>query len=221
MHPTRRGQSLRPIAAVALLFVGIAAFGLWRVLGSTEELPYRTDAEIAPSSAVTLDAQYSLAVPGGVQAMLDHGVPIAGGDAGVETINLQCTYTAGGEANQTLAVSAASIDTKATNTVGTFVSPISGRISVQCSGWGSMFIPDADDAPADNAGTALLVGTIAITIGLCLGLSVLYSGWSRRAASAAAGRSGDDDEVEALVDVARPVPYQREIVDTYPRDVGE
>ena len=179
MQPTRRGQALRPIVAVVLLLVGVACFGLWRVLAGSEQLPYRSDAGPQSGVRVTRDATYTLAVPGGVQAMLARGVPTAGTQDN-PTISLQCTFTSGGQVNQSLATSAESTATKATNTIGSFVAPTSGTIVVACQGWGAVFVTDSDDRAFDGSGLALLIGSIAFAVGACLAVGVGYSVWAAR-----------------------------------------
>lgn len=218
MEPTRRGQAIKPIAAIALLLVAVACFGLWRVLAGSTNLPYRTDATPPATAHVTQDHTYSLAVPGGVQAMLHRGVPPAGTSDG-QTIGLQCTYTANGVPNQTLAVSAESTTTKATNTVGEFTAPVTGDIAVTCAGWGAMFVPDSDDRPYDSSGLALWLGTIALTVGVGLGLGAWYSSWQQRRAMS--DRDSDHDQVEALVDVPRGAVDDGEVLDHHTRDVVE
>ena len=124
---------------------------------------------------MTKDVTYSLAVPGGVHAMLAQGVP-SRLTTGQEVLALQCTWSstgADGTSGLALDVTAESTTTKAEDTVGQFVAPISGRIHVDCAGWGAMFVPDSKDRPYDWAGLALLVAVIALTVGAALGLSEL------------------------------------------------
>jgi hypothetical protein len=171
MEPARRGGAGRATTAALLLLVGLAALGLWRVLSGSEALPY-SDGSAPPASVqVTQDNTYSLAVPGGVRAMLAHGVPTAASQSGSRLISLQCTLTGAGTGTQSLTVSAESTSTKAENTVGHFVAPVTGRVHVDCAGWGAMFVPDSDNRPTDWSGWALLVAVIALTIGGWLALS--------------------------------------------------
>lgn len=193
-----------PIAAF-LVLVGLASFGLWRVLSDSTDLPYTSSASPPASARVTRDHTYSLAVPGGVRAMLARGVPTAG--SSTQLIGLQCTWTSGATsgatsgltANEALSVSAEDTSTKAENTVGHFVAPVGGRIHVECAGWGAMFIPDSDDRPADASGWALLVATIALTAGAALALSAIRMALERNRRSRP---SDEDDEVEGFVDIA-------------------
>jgi hypothetical protein len=218
MEPARRGGAARPVIAAALLLVALASLGLWRVLDGSEDLPFADSATPPNSVQVTLDHTYSLAVPGGVRAMLAHGVPAASSSAG-QLISLQCTWTSPGRAGggQALAVSAENVGTKAENTVGQFVAPIGGAIHVDCDGWGAMFIPDSDDRPLDLAGWALLVAVLSLSVGAALGLSELRRAWQRSHESRPAG---DDDEVERFVDITPFVGGDREILGGDRGDVG-
>jgi hypothetical protein len=200
MESVRRGGATRVAIATVLILVGLATFGLWRVLSGSEDLPFAQGAAPPASAHVTRDKSYSLAVPGGVKAMLAHGVP-AGTVNGGQSISLQCTWSMGTSTDdQALTVSPESTSTKAENTVGHFDAPVTGRIHVNCDGWGAMFIPDADDRPADASGWALLVAMITLTIGAGLGLSELRMTWQRAQVSRA---SRDEDQVERFVDVTR------------------
>jgi hypothetical protein len=174
--------------------IGLAALGLWRVTSGSQNLPF-DDGAVPPSSVqVTKNVTYSLAVPGGVQAMMAHGVP-ARSTAGQQVLALQCTWSstdANGTSGLTLDVTAESTSTKAENTVGHFVAPITGRIHVDCAGWGAVFVPDSDDRPYDWSGLALLVAVVALTVGAALGLSEL-----RLAMGQVRHRRGEDYDYDA------------------------
>jgi hypothetical protein len=199
MESVRRGGATRVAVAAALVLIGLASFGAWRVLSGSEDLPFADGATPPSSALVTKDKTYSLAVPGGVRAMLAGGVPVAAAN-GNQTISLQCTWATGDTTDaQTLTVAAESTSTKAENTVGHFDAPITGRIHVNCDGWGAMFIPDSEDRSADWSGWALLIAIITLTVGGALALSELRLVWERAHASRT---DRDDDEVEGFVDVA-------------------
>ena len=198
MQHARRAGAIRTTIAVILLLLGLAAIGLWRVLSGTGGLPYAAGASPPRSAHVSAGRSYTLAVPGGVRAMLAHGVPVAGSSS-AHLISLQCTWTSqttsqttsqptsralGGQA---LTVSAESTSTKAENTVGHFVSPTTGKIGVDCAGWGSMFIPDSDDRSADLAGWALLSALVALSVGAPLAVSQLRQAWAHSRVAAATG----------------------------------
>jgi hypothetical protein len=189
MQPARRGGPIRVVVAVAGLLIGLAALGLWRVASGSQNLPFDDGAAPPPSVQVTKNVTYSLAVPGGVPAMTAHGVP-ARSTAGQQVLALQCTWSstdANGTSGLPLDVTAESTSTKAENTVGHFVAPITGRIHVDCAGWGAMFVPDSADRAFDWSGLALVVAVVALTVGAALGLSEL-----RLATVRARDRRADD-----------------------------
>jgi hypothetical protein len=181
MEPARRG-SLRAIIAVVLLLLGLASLGVWKIASGNENLPY--DAGATPPAAVhvTKDQQYSLAVPGGVRAMLARGVPTKS-ESGQTDISLECTWSdtsATGTSGAALTVSSESTSTKAENTVGHFTAPVTGDIQVACAGWGAMFVPDSDNRPTDWAGVAVLIAIVTLTVGAALGLTELRLATRRR-----------------------------------------
>lgn len=200
--------------AAALLLVGLAGFSLWRLVSGSEDLPF-ADGASPPSALVTNDHSYSLAVRGGVRAMLAHGVPTAGGSSD-RLISLQCTWRSQNTENQALSVSAERISTKAENTVGHFVAPIGGRIHVDCDGWGTMFIPDSDDRAVDIAGWALLVAVLTLTAGGAVALSLLRTTWEH---SRRLPKADEDDEIEGFVDATPVVGDDREVGGHYRGDV--
>lgn len=193
MQHDRRGGAAGAVIAAVLLLVGCAAMGLWRVLSGTEAQPFAQGATPPSSAQVTIARTYSLAVPGGVRAMLARGVPRTGGSS-AQLISLQCSWSSPGARGQTLSVSAESITTKAENTVGHFVAPLSGRIHVDCDGWGAMFIPDSDDAPADASGWALWIAIVTLTAGGAVALSV-----ARTARGSSRGAHAVDRSAEGSV----------------------
>ena len=123
--------------------------------------------------------------------MLAHGVPTRVVD-GQDVVNLQCTWAQPSSVSgaQPLQVSAEATGTKAENTVGHFVAPVTGRIHVDCAGWGAMFVPDSTDRAFDWAGLALLVAVVALTVGGALGLGELRLATERRQTRTA------EDEIE-------------------------
>jgi hypothetical protein len=195
MQPARRGRPIRVVVAVVGLLVGFAALGVWRVASGSQDLPFDNGAAPPASVQVTKSVTYSLAVPGGAQAMLAHGVP-GRSTAGQQVLALQCTWSsagANGTSGLALDVTAESTSTKAENTVGHFVAPVTGRIHVDCSGWGAMFVPDSDDRPYDWSGLALVVAVVALTVGAALGLSEL-----RLAMLRGRERRADDELIDQL-----------------------
>lgn len=199
MQPQRRRRSRRTVVAVVALLAGVAAMLVWRVTSAGEHLPYRGGAAAPSTVRVTQGLTYSLAVPGGVPAMLRAGVSIRS-DNGADVLALQCWYAGGDGAQRPLDVTAESTATKAENTVARFVAPVSGTIRVGCSHWGPMFVPDSDDRPFDWAGLMVLLATVLLTVGAALGLSELRRAAERPRTAARAlesvGAAGEQDEVE-------------------------
>ncbi len=176
------------------LLVGLALLGAWRVIGGSQNLPFDNGATPPSSVAVTAGKTYSLAVPGGVPAMLARGVPTRVLDEQT-VINLQCTWSNAADGSgpagiddQPLSVSPEAVGTKAETTVAHFVAPRTGQLRVYCSGWGAMFVPDSNDRAHDWAGLALLLATILLTIGAALALAELRAVLTR-------ARTWSDDPV--------------------------
>jgi hypothetical protein len=196
MQPARRGGPTRAVAAVVLLLLGLAAFGGWRIASGAQELPFDKSAAPPSSVQVTKGNTYSLAVPGGVRAMIAHHVPVRYTN-GQNVIVLQCTSSstsANGTSGLPLTVTPESSTTKAENTVGHFVAPDTGRIHVDCAGWGAMFVPDSNDRAYDWAGLALLIAVITLTIGAALALTEVRLAWERRPSAA----DLEDDDADAV-----------------------
>ncbi|WAX57920.1 hypothetical protein M6B22_03930 [Jatrophihabitans cynanchi] len=186
--PASRQQGRMATAAVLLLFAALILAGLCRIVGGTQRHSYSPGAAPPAYARVIENKTYQLAVPGGVHALQGRGVDVA---------QLQCQWSAADSGEQLLDVSSAGANSKATNTIGTFVSPYTGAISVDCSGWGAVFIDDAEGAAPDLSGLFLVLCILALTAGAALALAALraYAGASRRP-----GRpSREDEEVERFV----------------------
>ena len=186
--PASRQQSRTATAAVVLLFAGLVFAGLCRIVGGTQRHSYSPGAVPPAHAQVIENKTYQLAVPGGVHTLQDRGVDVS---------QLQCQWSAADSGDQLLDVSAAGADSKATNTIGTFVSPYTGAIAVDCSGWGAVFIDDAEGAAPDVAGLFLVLCVLALTAGAGFALAALrgYAASSRRPRRA----TGEDEEVERFV----------------------
>jgi hypothetical protein len=220
MQSARRGRVSRAAIAGFLLLVGLVSWGLWRVLSGSEDLPFAKGVSPPSAAHVTRDKTYSLAVPGGVRAMEARGVPLQNANNG-QVISLQCTWVPGPGETRSLSVQAESSQTKAENTVAHFQAPITGNLRVDCAGWGAMFIPDADNRPADTSGWALVVAVIALTIGAGLGMSALRTTWERAKQPRSDSWSGEEDEIESFVDLAPGSGHNRKVRSGDPSDVGE
>ncbi|HEU5006761.1 MAG TPA: hypothetical protein VFT67_07300 [Jatrophihabitantaceae bacterium] len=187
--PSRRAQ--HGAVAVVLLVMGILLGGLYRVTSGTERHSYASDAVPPANVHVTAGHSYMISVPGGVSALQDRDLSPSG---------LRCEWSTGGSAAQPLSVQLYGPDSKATDAVGTFTAPITGDVHIDCTGWGAVFVDDADDAGGDLAGLFLVLCVIALTLGAALGLSALrlrHEGSSRDSARTAS----EDDEIERLVHI--------------------
>ena len=194
--PSARRIATSAALGVGLLLAGVLSLGLWRVLSGGENLPFADGAAHPPAAHVTEGDTYSLAAPGGVRALIAHGV--YGEPQG--TLNLECQWSLGRAPSQALNVSAELTDTKAETTVARFVAPVTGSIRVTCANWGAMFIPDADNAPADTAGWLLVASTVLLAAGAAFALSAARLSSLVRA-DRPSDRYGEDDEIEGHVDV--------------------
>jgi hypothetical protein len=202
-----------------LLLIGLASWGAWRVLSGSENLPFAKGVSPPSAAQVTRNKTYSLAVPGGVRAMVARGVPLQNSSNG-QAISLQCSWSPGPGETRALSVQPESSDTKAENTVAHFQSPITGNLRVDCAGWGAMFIPDADNRPSDTSGWALVIAVITLTVGAGLGLSALRTTWERARQRALLAGTGEEDEVQGFVDVALRGNQHREVGGDDAGDVG-
>ncbi|MCU1656304.1 MAG: hypothetical protein JWO57_960 [Pseudonocardiales bacterium] len=197
--PMPRTRSLRAVVATVLVVVGLILGALFRIVSGSEHHAYSVGAVPPAGAHVTVGNTYQLSVPGGTKALAKRGVRL---DA------LQCEWSVDGSASQAL-TTATNASSKATNVVATFASPYTGNIRVDCTGWGAMYIDDADGAPGDPAGWFLVAAIIALTIGIGLGLAALRS-------AADSGRysdesAGDDDEIERLVRAVHVRSQDREV----------
>lgn len=193
---------VRAIVAAIALAVGVIALLGSLVSARHENLPYSAAAAAPRPAHVTSGRTYSLALPGGVTALTEHGVQTQSNGTQVA---LECTWTADGSAPQPLTLTAEAVDTKATNTVAHFSAPITGVIQASCAGWGAVYVPDADDRPTDVSGFMVVIACVALTLGLALALSASYDARGRRyldeAVSTAGLRrsAGQRDAVEGTV----------------------
>lgn len=178
------------VPATLLVLLGVLLLGLYRVSSVTEKHSYASGATAPASVHVTAGKSYALSVHGGINGLQHRGVSI---------VSPNCTWSLAGSAAAALPVAMEKADTKATNQVGTFVAPATGDVHVECAGWGVVFVDDADNASGDLAGVFLLGGVVALTLGVILALAA-----ARQAVALSSARrsAGEQDEVEARVDVA-------------------
>lgn len=183
------GRTRAAVAAV-LLLVGIVTLAGGDLLRSQQSLPYAPDAAPPQPAQVTRGQTYSLAVPGGVNALIARGAATRSSDSQVA---VECTWTRGSSTPQPLTLTAENADTKATNTIAHFVAPVTGAIRVACSGWGPVYIPDSDNRATDWSGVLILLSCVILTLGVALGLSAAYVASRLRASVAAEDGRGDDE----------------------------
>lgn len=185
MASARSSVTRRGTAGVVLLVVGAGLWLAFKLLAGTEPHSY---AQGQPPEAVQLvdGHTYSLAIRGGVPAEQQLRIPPTA---------LRCAVSNARIGVRPLTLQPEATDTKAINQVATFVAPVSGRVHLSCAGLTAVFVDDAANAPADHAGLALLLATIALTLGVPLTLSALRSVQRSRRSSAT-----DDDQVEGGVD---------------------
>jgi hypothetical protein len=172
----------RGTAGVVLLVLGAGLWLVYRLLAGTEPHSY-ADGVPPADVAVIAGHSYALAIRGGVTAEQQLGVSPA---------NLRCTASAPRIGVRPLTVQPEASDTKAINQIASFVAPVSGHVHISCGGLPAVFVDDATDASGDHAGLALLLATIALTLGVPLALSALRSSLP--------ARTRQHDQVERGVD---------------------
>ncbi|MBO0841429.1 MAG: hypothetical protein J2O49_11485, partial [Sciscionella sp.] len=150
---------------VALVVLGAGLWLVSRLVAGTE--PHVYAAGPPPESVQLVHGHtYTLAIRGGV---------LAAQNLGVAPSTLRCSVSSPQIGVRPLTVRPEASDTKAVNQIATFTAPVSGRVHVSCAGLTDVFVDDAADAPADHAGLALVLATIALTVGTPLALSGLRS----------------------------------------------
>jgi hypothetical protein len=154
----------RAVAATALTITAVVLFGLYRIGNGSEHHAYSSGTLPAATARLNAGTTYHLAVRGGVDEIARRGGSLAAPP---------CVWSVADGASQGLTVSVENAQTKAVNTVASFVAPASGDIRIECPGWGAVFVDDAEDSASDAAGWFLALGTLALAIGVPLGLSAL------------------------------------------------
>jgi hypothetical protein len=185
-----RTNTAKAVAALLLILLGLVCAGLYRVVSGTENEVYAPGAVPPNKVHVTVNNTYDLSVPGGVPALLAHGISQLAKSDGTIVPGLQCEWSKGGAEPQTLTVDAEAIGTKAVNTVGHFTAPVTGNLHIDCTRWGTMFVSDADHHAGDRAGGFLVLCVITLTVGGALGLSALRVAMARRTST----REAFDDD---------------------------
>ena len=164
-EPSRRAAS-----AIVLLALGVVFAVLYRISDGSESHSYNRGALAPRSVHVTAGKLYEVSTPGGVAGLQRRGLSVQ-----LKT----CTYQGAGAG--ALSLTPLGADTRTVHAVATFVSPVTGQLSIDCPGLPQgTFVDDADDAGADPAGLFLLLATVGFTVGSALGLSALYNASARR-----------------------------------------
>lgn len=188
--PTSDRRRRAVVVGVAVMFASILLFGISGVLAGTERHAYLGGALAPNEVTVKQGGTYQISVHGGVGALVKRNITPS---------KLQCEWSSQGSGRQLLDLTAENRDSKATNTIATFVSPISGPIHVDCIGWGTVFVDDAQDASTDFGGLFLLLGMIAFGAGLLILAYPKLTFAARRDRSE--WSTSEDEEIERLVHV--------------------
>ena len=172
----------RGFFAVVLVVAAALFAGLYRVADGAEKHSYNSGAVPPTTVRLTQGHSYEISVPGGRDALANRGIA---------TAQAQCSWSQEGRPDEVLNVTAISAGVRPTHAIATFVAPVSGQVHINCPEWGAVYVDDSDDSGWDYAGLFLVLTAICLTLGVALLLSALYA--------RSAGRSRDDDEVEAGV----------------------
>lgn len=181
----------RPLIVGPLLAIaGLVCWALYVRATNTEHHSYAHGGNPPTYVKVEAGTTYGIAIHGGVRRETK---------LGLEPGTLQCTAARHGEAPSPLELTAESVDTKATDRIGSFVSNVNGEITVQCSGIGPVFIDNSSDASYDWSGVWLVFASVLLAIGLPLTLSGLRRA-GRRVDPASAGglEFGGDRETHVV-----------------------
>lgn len=174
------------IVGALLIVFGLASWSLYVKQSGDEPHAYARAGD--PPTYVQLAAgdQYFLSIRGGVNSELR---------LGIDPTALQCTAARPGQGRGALRLLAEQSGTKAMDAIASFVSAISGRVHIECTGIDAVFVDDAADSPFDSSGLWLVLASAALAAGLPLTLSGL-----RRAGAATAARQSRADSAVECVD---------------------
>ncbi|MGN6610038.1 MAG: hypothetical protein ACTHMS_23890 [Jatrophihabitans sp.] len=144
------------VLGVALVLVGLLAWGVARVFAGMQPVAYAPNAVAPDTVHLTAGHTYELSWPGGVRALAAAGMPPS---------QLDCEWQSPGRTPQELSVQTVPSDTTLTDRVASFVAPRGGDLVVTCSGLGPVFVDDADDTVPDAADAFLVVASAALAVG--------------------------------------------------------
>jgi hypothetical protein len=172
--PRRRALG-RLGGGAGLLLAAVVVFAASRVLADLGEHAY--DPGASPPATVTLLAghTYHLSSPGSVAALQGGGV----------LSTLSCTWTAPGQPDFPLPLTAVLGDERTLHVFAAFTAPASGALRIGCTDVGRVFVDDAPSSPADRAALLVLVTVLLALAGGVLAVSGCYGlcclppgGWS-------------------------------------------
>jgi hypothetical protein len=185
------------IAGTLLVLAGLAFWALFvKQSGGVEQHAYNRAGHPPSYAGVVTGKTYNIAIHGGV----DREVAL-----GLDPAQLTCTAARPGQVPGALNLVAENKDSKATNQIASFVSAITGQVHVECKGIGTVYLENAVGASFDWSGVWLVLASLALAVGLPLGLSAL-----RSPAGSSAGASSADDSGSA--DVGRVDPAAEEVL---------
>jgi hypothetical protein len=186
----RRTRLGAVVAGSVLVLGGLASWALY--VQRSDDAPHAFARGGTPPGYVQVEAgrTYRIAVRGGVATEAQ---------AGIDPQSLNCTAARPGEAPGALNLSAENADTKAIDDIASFTSAVTGRLHVECTGLGAVFVANADDAAFDWSGLWLVLASLALVAGTPLVLSLLRD---------ADGRASDG----SLADVERIDPAAEEFL---------
>lgn len=171
----------RAAFGAAALLLGLLLWGAAVVLHGSQKQSFARGAVPPDFSSVTEGVEYLVSVPGGVRTL---------SGMGLDPASLSCEYVTPSGQRAGVALTPEASDTKAVNTIGSIVAPVGGRIGVDCTGYGRVFLDGADDASTDWSGVALVAAMALLTVGAGLVLSVVRDPGSGRGVSHAMLQGG-------------------------------
>ena len=178
------------MAGSVLVLAGLASWALYVQTSRDEPLAYARGGKPPAYVQVAIGKTYRIAVRGGIATEAQ---------AGITPEALSCTAARPGESPGALDLTYENTDTKATDDIASFVAAFTGRLHVECTRLGAVFVDNADDAAFDWSGVWLVLASLALVIGTPIVLSLLRS---------AGGGSSDG----SLADVARIDPAAEEVL---------
>jgi hypothetical protein len=186
----RRTRLSAVVIGTALVLVGLGSWALYVQTSRDEPHAYARAGKPPEYVQVEVGKTYRIAVRGGIGTEAQ---------AGVAPDSLNCTAARPGQSPGALNLTDENTDSKATDDIASFTAAFTGRLHVECTGLGPVFVDNADDAAFDWSGLWLVLASLALVIGTPLVLSLLRG---------AGGGSSDG----SLADVERIDPAAEEVL---------